>query len=83
MHGMQAAQAQSAATTSLVLAIIGFFTLPFILGPLAIWQSSKARRLGHAATPGRILGWVCTLWGIGIFVGPFLLALLLMTTAAL
>ena len=83
MHGMQANQAQSAATASLVLAIIGFFTAPFILGPLALWQAAKARRLGHEATPGRVLAWICTLWGIGMIVGPILLVLLAMAAATL
>ena len=78
VHSVEARQAQSAATAALVLAIIGFFTAPFLLGPLAIWQAAKARRLGHAATPGWVLGWTCTLWGGAIVVLPFLLVLLSM-----
>lgn len=78
MHRVEADRAQSAATAALVLSIIGFFTMPFVLGPLAIWQASKARRLGHAATAGWVLGWICTLWGIGMIAGPILLVLLML-----
>ena len=76
MHSMESARAQSAATAALVLAIVGFFTVPFILGPLAIWQASKARSLGHDAGAGWVLGWVCTLWGIAVIALPFLFFLL-------
>lgn len=76
MHSIEADQAQSAATVALVLSIIGFFTMPFILGPLAIWQASKARRLGHAATVSWVLGWVCTLWGVAAIAMPILFFLL-------
>lgn len=56
-------RAQQHATTAVVLGIIGLFTLPVILGPLAIWQASKARSLGHQATAGLVLGWIALLWG--------------------
>lgn len=76
MHSIEAHRAQSAATVALVLSIIGFFTMPFILGPLAIWQASRARRLGHAATAGWALGWICTLWGVAVIALPILFFLL-------
>lgn len=76
MHSMESARAQSAATAALVLAIVGFFTAPFILGPLAIWQAGRARSLGHDAGAGWALGWICTLWGIAVIALPFLFFLL-------
>lgn len=76
MHNVDADRAQSAATAALVLSIIGFFTAPFVLGPLAIWQASRARRLGHESTPGLVLGWICTLWGVAVIALPILFFLL-------
>lgn len=76
MHNVDADRAQSAATAALVLSIIGFFTAPFVLGPLAICQASRARRLGHESTPGLVLGWICTLWGVAVIALPILFFLL-------
>ncbi|MBS6030521.1 DUF4190 domain-containing protein [Kocuria salsicia] len=42
---------------SLVLGILGVTVLP-ILAPFAVWQASKAEKLGGRATAGKILGWV-------------------------
>lgn len=67
-------RAQQHATTAVVLGIIGLFTLPVILGPIAIWQASKARSLGHQATAGMVLGWVALVWGFtGWLMGAFFL----------
>lgn len=60
-------EGQSAATTSLVLAIIGLFAFGIILGPLAIYFAGKAERLGVPATAGKVIGWIVTiLWGVSI-----------------
>lgn len=57
-------------TASVVLAIIGFFTLPILLGPLAIWQATKARNLGHPGVAGMVLGWIVVVWAFtGWFFG--------------
>lgn len=82
IHSMESAQAQSAATAALVLAIVGLFTVPFVMGPLAIWQASRARRLGHDAGPGWVLGWICTLWGLAVIALPFLFFLLALFAVA-
>lgn len=82
VHSMESAQAQSAATAALVLAIVGLFTAPFIMGPLAIWQASRARRLGHDAGAGWVLGWICTLWGLAVIALPFLFFLLALFAVA-
>ncbi|MEG9249619.1 hypothetical protein V6S67_16145 [Arthrobacter sp. Soc17.1.1.1] len=57
-------EAGKAKTTSLVLGIIGLFILGIILGPLAIMQANKAERLGARATAGKVLGIICTVFGI-------------------
>lgn len=57
-------EAGKARTTSLVLGIIGLFIFGIILGPLAIMQANKAERLGARATAGKVLGMVCTIFGI-------------------
>lgn len=56
--------ASKAKTTSLVLGIFGLFFLGLILGPLAIIQANKAERLGERATAGKVLGYICTVFGI-------------------
>lgn len=78
VHQMRAAEAQSAATAALILGIVGLFTLPIILGPLALWQASKARRLGHEGGAGWVLGWICTLWGAALFMLPVVFIVLFM-----
>lgn len=57
-------EASKAKTTSLVLGIIGLFLLGIILGPIAIMQANKAERLGERATAGKVLGYICTIFGI-------------------
>lgn len=69
-YGQQQAEGQSAATTSLVLGIIGIFAVGIILGPLAIYFASKAERNGVPATAGKVLGWIVTiLYAIAIIIG--------------
>ena len=53
---------------SIILGVIGLFLLGIVLGPLAIWQASKAQALGVPATAGKVLGWIDLVFGIlGIF----------------
>lgn len=40
------------------LAIVGFFFLGFIFGPMAIATAKKAEALNTPATLGRVLGWI-------------------------
>jgi hypothetical protein len=56
-YNQAAADANSAATLSLVFGILGVVVLP-ILAPLALWQASKAEKLGKSATAGKVLGWI-------------------------
>ncbi|MGV0108883.1 hypothetical protein [Arthrobacter sp. CP30] len=65
----QAVEGASAAQLSLILGIVGFFMAGFVLGPLAIWQASKAERLGVPATAGKILGWIVTILNVLAIVG--------------
>lgn len=65
----QAMEGEKAAQLSLILGIVGFFVAGFVLGPLAIWQASKAERLGVPATAGKILGWIVTLLNALAIVG--------------
>lgn len=51
------AQATSSTDTSLVLGILSVTVLP-LLAPFALWQASKAEKLGGRATAGKVLGWV-------------------------
>ncbi|MCL2342847.1 MAG: zinc-ribbon domain-containing protein [Firmicutes bacterium] len=51
--------AESAATTSMVCGIVGFFIAGVVLGIIAIIQSRKAQKLGYVggkATAGLVLG---------------------------
>lgn len=57
-------EAGKARTASLVLGIVGLFLLGIILGPLAIMQANKAERLGERATAGKVLGYICTIFGV-------------------
>lgn len=66
----QQQEGQSASTASLVLGIVGLFTLGIVLGPLAIYFAIKAERNGVPATGGKVLGWIVTiLHAIGIVIG--------------
>lgn len=56
--------ADKAAQMSLIFGIIGLFIAGIIFGPLAIWQASKAEKMNKSATPGKVLGWIDTIWGI-------------------
>lgn len=51
-------EGERAANLALILAIVGLFTFPLILGPLALWQAHVADGHGVPATLPRILGWV-------------------------
>jgi hypothetical protein len=55
-----ALEGEKAAQLSLILGLVGLFVAGFVLGPLAIWQATKAERLGVPATAGKILGWIVT-----------------------
>jgi len=70
------------AVASLVLGIIGLVLCGIVLGPLAIWQASSAKRAisgdptyggGGMATAGMVLGIISVvlsaLWLVGFFVG--------------
>lgn len=62
-------EGQSAATLSLVFGIVGIFVFGFIFGPLAIWQASKAEKLGAPATAGKVFGWIdCVFVVLGVVV---------------
>ena len=50
---------------SVIGAVLSLFIFGIVLGPLAIWQASKAEKMGRSATPGKILGWIDTILGIG------------------
>ena len=57
-------QAQSRATTAMILGIVGLVSgFGVILGPIALVQAGKAAEGGADATAGRILGWVSTILG--------------------
>lgn len=60
------------AKTSLICGIVGIFIFGLILGPIAIWQASKAEALGVAAGPGKITGWIA----FGLSAAWFVLSLL-------
>lgn len=76
------ADANSAATLSLVLGILGIVILP-ILAPFAIWQANKAEKLGKPATAGKVLGWIGVAFlAIGVLVFLFFLVALLVRASA-
>lgn len=58
----QQVEADKAAQLSIVFGIVGFFFLGILFGPLAIIQAKKAEQLGRAATAGKVLGWIITIW---------------------
>lgn len=51
------ADASRSTDLSLILGILGVTVLPF-LGPFALWQATKAEKLGGRAAAGKVLGWV-------------------------
>lgn len=59
----QQVEADKASQMSLIFGILSVVLLGIVFGPLAIWQASKAERLGAAATAGKVLGWVGTVLG--------------------
>jgi len=60
----QQVEAEKAAQVSLICGILGLFFFGIILGPIAIVQGNKAERLGKAATAGKVLGWIATVFGV-------------------
>lgn len=58
----QQVEADKASQLSLIFGIVGLFFAGIIFGPLAIVQAKKAEQLGRAATAGKVLGWICTIW---------------------
>jgi uncharacterized Tic20 family protein len=65
----QQVEAEKASQMSLICGILGLFFFGIILGPIAIIQGNKAEKLGNAATAGKVLGWIDTIFGvIGIIV---------------
>lgn len=57
-------QGQKHAQMSLVFGIIGLFFAGIVFGPLAIVQANKAERMLQAASAGKVLGWISTIFGI-------------------
>lgn len=51
-------EGKSASTLSMVFGILGVIVLPLIFAPLALWQASKAEKLGTTATAGKVLGYI-------------------------
>ncbi len=71
----QQVEAEKASQVSLICGILGLFFLGIILGPIAIVQATKAEKLGKAATAGKVLGWIDTIFGvIGIIVFIMMIA---------
>ncbi|GAA1764032.1 hypothetical protein [Kocuria aegyptia] len=67
--GPGSAQGESHKRNSIIMGVIGLFLLGIVLGPLAIWQASKAETLGVKATAGKVLGWIDLVFGVlGLFV---------------
>lgn len=69
----QQVEAEKASQMSLLFGILGFFILGIVFGPLALIQAKKAERLGKAATVGKVLGWITTIWGVLWLVGFFIM----------
>ncbi|QCU78044.1 hypothetical protein E7744_07480 [Citricoccus sp. SGAir0253] len=69
----QQVEAEKAAQMSLILGILGLFFFGLVLGPIAIIQANKAEKLGKAATAGKVLGWIDTIWGLLAIVIFFLM----------
>lgn len=60
----QQVEAEKASQVSLICGILGLFFFGIILGPIAIIQANKAEKLGKAATAGKVLGWIDTIFGV-------------------
>ncbi|MFF0990623.1 hypothetical protein [Kocuria nitroreducens] len=66
--GPGSAQGESHKRNSVIMGVIGLFLLGIVLGPLALWQASKAEALGVKATAGKVLGWIDLVFGVlGLF----------------
>lgn len=63
-------EAQRAADHAITLALVGLIILPMVLGPLALCQVRRSRRLG-----GERLTWVVGLAWFDILLGAAILAL--------
>lgn len=60
----QQVEADKASQLSMVFGIIGLFFAGIVFGPLALVQASKAEKLGAAATAGKVMGWIATIFGV-------------------
>ena len=68
-YGPGAAQGENHKRNSVILGVVGLFLFGIVLGPLAIWQASKAETLGVRSTAGKVLGWIDLAFGVlGLFV---------------
>lgn len=70
-------EGEKAAQLSLIFGIVGFFVAGIVLGPLAIWQASKAEAQGVSATAGKILGWIVTVLNVLAVIGVVVVCIIL------
>lgn len=69
----QSSEGKSAANLALIFGILGV-VVSGLFAPFAIWQASKAEKLGVPATAGKVLGYIgLALMAVGILALGFLL----------
>ncbi|WP_344684838.1 MULTISPECIES: hypothetical protein [Actinomycetes] len=78
----QTQNAERDASVSLALGIVGLFFLHIVLGPVAIGFAVRARRNGHRALPGLVLGWISLAIGVLTLI-PVVLGLVILATGGL
>jgi hypothetical protein len=61
-NSMEYMQGEKYKEKSLIFGIVGIFFLGVVFGPLAIINANKAEAMHHSATPGKVLGWIATIW---------------------
>ncbi|MFI7744270.1 hypothetical protein [Kocuria rhizosphaericola] len=67
-YGPGSAQGENHKRNSVILGVVGLFIFGIVLGPLALWQASKAEALGVKSTAGKVLGWIDLAFGVlGLF----------------